>query len=270
MRFGTPASETNDSSGEYLRALKAGDTKVRFFQEIPAWIGYYEHYTNKQSFPCTGDRMTCPGCTHEDESVQKATRRWATVVLKVDTGEVVPMKLPTTIKKKCESRAARNDGSITTREYTLVKEGQSLNTEYDVEQEEKYKIDMGQYVDLPDIEDILKAMFEDVWGPGSAEEYAQTSVPAKAAPRRKRETVDDQIDRWRAEGHLAEKNGERTVPEEGETGTDDVVLTEEQLHGMRLSELLKLAEDEGIDTSKLEEKNEIIDAIVAKAEKIPY
>ena len=50
----------------------------------------------------------------------------------------------------------------------------------------------------------------------------------------------------------------------------DVVLTEEQLHGMRLSELLKLAEDEGIDTSKLEEKNEIIDAIVAKAEKIPY
>ncbi len=265
MRFGTPASETNDSSGEYLRALKAGDTKVRFFSEIPTWIGYYEHYTNKQSFPCTGDRMTCPGCTHEDESVQKATRRWATIVLKVDTGEVVPMKLPTTIKKKCESRAARNDGSITTRDYTLVKEGQSLNTEYDVEQEEKYRLDMSKYDDLPDIEDILKAMFEDVWGPGSAEEYAQSAVPAKAAPRRKRETVDDQIDRWKAE------KAEKAAPaDEGETGTDDVVVTEEQLHSMRLSELLALAEKEGIDTSKLEEKSEIIDAIVNAAEKIPY
>lgn len=263
MRFGTPASETNDSSGEYLRSLKSGDTKVRFLQEIPTWIGYYEHYLGKQGFPCTGDRMTCPGCTHEDESVQKATRRWGTVVLKVDTGEVVPMKLPTTIKKKCESRAARNDGKITTRDYTLIKEGQSLNTEYDVEQEEKYTLDTSKYdADMPDVQEILLAMFEDVWGEGSAEQYASKAPTSdEPKPRRKRETVDDQIDRWKAE-----KEGKS----EGETGTDDVVLTEEQLHAMRLSELLALAEKEGIDTSKLEEKAEIIDAIVNAAEKIPY
>lgn len=265
MRFGTPASETSDTSGEYLRPLKSGDTKVRFLQEIPEWIGYYEHYTNKQAFPCTGDRMTCPGCTHEDESVQKATRRWGAVVLKVDTGEVVPLKLPTTIKKKCESRAARNDGSITSRDFTLVKEGQSLNTEYDVEQEEKYKIDTTQY-DLPDIQDILLSMFEDVWGPGSAEEFASGAPKPKDTETRKprrRETVDDQIERWKEEG--------KVKSDEGEKGSDeDVVLTEEQLHSMKLSELLALAEKEGIDTSKLEEKAEIIDAIVNAAEKIPY
>lgn len=268
MRFGTPASEINESSGEYLRALKSGDTKVRFLAEIPTWIGYYEHYIGKQAFPCTGDRMTCPGCTHEDESVQKATRRYGTNVLLVDTGSVLPMKLPTTIKKKCESRAARNDGSITSRDYTLIKEGQSLNTEYDVEQEEKYKLDMSKYdADLPDIQAILLAMFEDVWGEGSAEEFA-SKAPKQAEeprPRRKRETVDDQIDRWKAEGALAEKDGENA-----HAGGDDVVVTIDQLNDMKLSELLKLAEDEGIDTSKLEEKSEIVAALVAKAEEAPY
>lgn len=272
MRFGTPASETNDNSGDYLRNLKSGDTKVRFLHEIPTWVGYYEHFIGKQAFPCTGDRMTCPGCTHEDTSVQKATRRWAANVLLVDQGSVVPMKLANTIKKKCENRAARNDGSITTRDYTLIKEGQSLETTYDVDQDEKYRINLEDYEEsMQDLHEILKSMFEEVWG--DADDYAPENQAPAEKPKRKRETVDDQIERWEEEKAAAKtpakkaaakppakKAAAKPEPEE------DTEVSLEDLRAMTLMELIQLADKENIDINGLKDAEEIIAKIVEAAE----
>ena len=273
-RFGTPAAEVNDSSGEYLRPLKSGDTKVRFLQEIPVWTGYYEHYIGKQAFPCTGDRMTCPGCVHENAEVQKATRRWGTNVLLVDSGAVVAMKLPSTLKKKCENRAARNDGSITSRDYILIKDGSGMETTYDIDQDEKYRVNLEEYNDsLEDIEEILASMFDDVFGDGSSKEYLEGNVKPEAAPKRparKRETVDDQIDEWAKEGKVESKRAPRktAAAKPAPEPDEDVEVTEADLRAMSLLELIGLADKEGVDVNGLKDAEEIVQAILLAA--VPY
>jgi len=275
-RFGTPAAEVNDSSGDYLRPLKSGDTKVRFLQEIPVWTGYYEHYIGKQAFPCTGDRMTCPGCTHENAEVQKATRRWGTNVLLVDSGAVAAMKLPSTLKKKCENRAARNDGSITSRDYILIKDGSGMETTYDIDQDEKYRVTLEEYNDsLEDIEEILASMFDDVFGEGSSAEYLEGKVSApvkEAKPARKRETVDDQIDKWAEEGKVESKRAPRKTaaakPAPEKESEEDVEVSEADLRAMSLLDLIALADAEDVDVNGLKDAEEIIQAILLAA--VPY
>lgn len=273
-RFGTPAAEVNDSSGDYLRNLKGGDTKVRFLQEIPVWTGYYEHFLGKQSFPCTGDRMTCPGCVHDNPEVQKATRRWGTNLLLVESGAVVAMKLPSTLKKKCENRAARNDGSITSRDYILIKEGNGMETTYDIDQDEKYRVNLEDYDEsLQDIEEILASMFDEVFGEGTSEEYLAGKVapPVKEAkPARKRETVDDQIDEWAKEGKVESKRAPRkTAAKKPEPEPkDDTEVTEEGLREMTLLQLVQLADSEDVDINGLKDAEEIIQAILVAA--VPY
>jgi len=269
-RFGTPASEVNDSSGDYLRTVKAGDTKVRFLQEINTWTGYYEHFKGKQGFPCTGDRMTCPGCVDENPEVQKATRRWGTNVLIVDTGQVQAMKLPSTLKKKCENRAARNDGSITTRDYTLIKEGSGMETTYDIDQDEKYKIVLEDYDEsLQDIEEVLAAMFDDVWGEGSSAEYLAGKVESAPKASRKRETVDDQIEKWEEEKAAAKTPAKKAAAKKAAPApAEDTEVTEEQLRAMSLLELITIADKESVDINGLKDADEIVNAILAAA--IPF
>jgi hypothetical protein len=266
MEFGQKAKDIVESSGDYLRNLKAGDTKVRFHEEIPEWIGYWEHFIGKQSFPCTEDRKTCPGCTHEDEKVRKASRRYAVNLLEIDKGVVLPYRIPSTVKKRCDTRAGRNDGSITTRDYTIIKSGQMLDTEYDVEQEEEYPIDWSKHEEnISDLQEILKASFEEVWGEGSAEKFApgNATEPEKKAPR-KRESVDDQIAGWEAEKTAkkapAKKAAAKEEPEE------DVVVTESDLRKMGLLELAALADKAGVDINGLKSTDEIVDALLAADE----
>jgi hypothetical protein len=259
MQFGTRAAETPDTvSGDYLRNLKDGDTKVRFLQEVDDWIGYWEHYKGKQGFPCTGDRLACPGCVDDDERVRKANRKWGTNVLLVDRGVVLPMKLTNSIKKKMETRSARNDGTILTRDYTLMKTGSGLETEYDVEQDEKYQIDVSAHAEsISDIQAILVSMYEEVWGEGSAAEALAPAKEEKRPTRRKQTTVDDQIARYK----------------EDQKATEDVEVTEEDLRKMTLVELTKVAEKAGIDISAAESKAEALDLILAAAveeDKPPY
>jgi len=267
MEFGQKAKDIVENTGDYLRNLKAGDTKVRFHEELPEWIGYWEHFIGKQSFPCTEDRKTCPGCTHEDEKVRKASRRYAVNLLDIDKGVVLPYRIPSTVKKRCDTRAGRNDGSITTRDYTIIKSGQMLDTEYDVEQEEEYPVDWAKYADqVSDLQEILTASFEEVWGEGSAEKYAPgNAVEAEKKPR-KRENVDDQIAGWEAEKAAkapAKKAAAKKEPE------PEVVVTESELREMGLLELAALAEKGGVDIKGLKSADEIVDAIIASDE-IPF
>jgi len=274
MQFGTPAKDVVESSGNYLRSFGAGDTKVRFYEDIPEWIAYWEHFLGKKSFPCTGDRNSCPGCVHEDEKVRKASRRYAANVLLVDRGVVLPFKLPSTVKKRCEARAARNDGSITTRDYTVIKTGQNLDTEYDVEQEEKYEVDWDKYEEsLSDLQDILRESFEEVWGEGSAEEYfAKASragdKPAATVQKRRNETVDDQLDRWAEEGKTKPKTTRtkkaepEVEPEEDEVKGEDIEIDEDTLRSMGLIDLIALADKGGVDIKGLSSADEIIARIL--------
>lgn len=274
MRYGTPADEVTDYSGDYLRSVKGGDTVLRFHEDVTKWLGYWEHFIGKNSFPCTGDRTTCPGCTHDDEKVRKANRRWAVNALDVDKGVVLPFKMTNTVKKKMETRAGRNDGTILTRDYTIMKDGSGLDTEYDVEQGDKYEVDWSLYADqISDLEAILSETFRGVWGDDAEERYAPRASASETeerpkTQRRRNETVDDQIDRWEREKKTSKAKSEEPPAEK--TKAEDVTITEEALRAMTLLELVELADKTGVNVNGLKSADEIVDAFLNASEEPPY
>ena len=306
LHFGTKAKDIKESTGDYLRSLPGNkDTKLRFHEEVDDWFGYFEHYLEKQAFPCTGDRNTCPGCTHPSDSVQKASRRYAANALWVDRNTVYPTKLPSTVKKRCETRSARNKGTITDRDYAIIKTGSGMDTEYDVEQEDRYQVDWSEYADqIVDVREILAQMFDEVWGEGASEKYLTLAEEGREiasggrGPRKTRETADDQIERWEQEKKRpAKKAAAKPEPEEEPDEDDDEpaprraaartpakkaaakapakddedeALTVEQLRAMKLPELTKLAEKHDIDVSEAEDKAEMIQLILDAADAPPF
>jgi hypothetical protein len=167
MRFGTAKKNISDApkDSDWLRNFKAGETKIRFIDECDEWIVYREHFMEGKSFPCTQDRNSCPGCTSENEQESRASRKYATNVLMPETGYVVPIKMPVTLVNRLVSRSERNGGTITNRDYTVIKDGKGLETTYDVEQDDKYEVDIVALKrQAKDIESILSQTYVDAWG----------------------------------------------------------------------------------------------------------
>ena len=147
MRFSTKRGDASDADSNltYLRGFKAGNTTVRFLQEMEEWDKYREHYTlDGKMFPCIKTEGTCPGCTSNNEKVSKSSRKYATNVFLVDTGQVLPFKIPITLAKLLENRADRNGGTLLNRDYVVMRSGSGMDTSYDVDTDEKYVIDVAE------------------------------------------------------------------------------------------------------------------------------
>ncbi len=177
MQFGTKKADATTQvvdGGEvlkYLRNFREGDNEVRFIDEVDDWISFSEHYSaDGKSFPCTLDKQSCPGCTSEIEKVQRASRKYATNVKLVGNGMVLPFRIPMSLAKKLFNRAERN-GTITNRDYIVMREGKGLDTEYDLEQGDRGEVDLSALREQSmDIEDVLVTAYEEVWGPINQEE----------------------------------------------------------------------------------------------------
>lgn len=184
MRFGTKKSETTEteSDGLYLRNFKDGDTIVRFLQETDDWIEFREHYTaDKKSYPCTRERDTCPGCNSDNEEEKRSSRKYATNVYVVKGNFTAPFRVPISLAKKMFTRSERNEGTITNRDYVVIRSGKFLETEYDVESDDKYKVDLKALLaDGGDIEEILGKAFEEN-APGQKDD--EDERPAKRRSR---------------------------------------------------------------------------------------
>jgi len=193
VQFGRKAGKIEPSrsgGGDWPRGLRAGETRVRFLAEIPDWQEYWEHYDPTVNFfPCTGDKKTCPGCTSSIERTAKATKRYLAPVLDPHTGRVWGLKMATDLANRLSLRADRNNGTVTNRDYTLIRTGSGLETEYDVEQEEKVAIDLGVYEGSFDLQDMLASQFAAAWpdfdieNPNGAKAQEQPE-PRKRAPRK--------------------------------------------------------------------------------------
>lgn len=163
MQFGTKLKDVTASpsggSGKWIKTFREGETKVRFLQETDDWVVYWEHYNPAgTAFPCTGDKQSCPGCTSDNERMSKASRKTAVNVL---VGEYIDVyKLTTKLANRLVSRAERNDGTITDREYTIIRTGSGLDTEYDVEGGAAVSIDVAAY-QLNDIPQMLATQFRE-------------------------------------------------------------------------------------------------------------
>lgn len=237
MRFGTRKAEskfTNDNDFlVYLRNFREGDNKVRFIDEIDDWIAFAEHYTAEgKSFPCTMDRDTCPGCTSDDERMQKASRKYATNLLLLSNDLVLPFRVPMSLAKKLFNRAERN-GTITNRDYIVMREGKGLSTEYDLEQDDKYPVDLDTLRSKAhDIENVLATAYNDLWG---------DVKPVEEPKQVEKKPPFDQSD--------AEE-----------------VISEESLRGMKRSELILIAEKHNIDYDEDGSKREILESILSQAD----
>ena len=233
MQFGTKKADATTQvvdGGEvlkYLRNFREGDNEVRFIDEVDDWISFSEHYsTDNKSFPCTMNRDSCPGCTSEIEKVQRASRKYATNVKLVSNGMVLPFRIPMSLAKKLFNRAERN-GTITNRDYIVMREGKGLDTEYDLEQGDRGEVDLSALREQSmDIEEVLVTAYEEVWGPINQEEKEE-EIPFDAS--------------------------------------DDVEIDEATIRQMKRDQLIALATENEIDIDTDGSRKEILETILEAA-----
>jgi hypothetical protein len=238
VKFGTKNKDVPVYSGsDYIRTLKKGETTLRFLQECDDWVQYREHWTLEgKSFPCTKDRDTCPGCTHPSEKVSRSSRKYAVNVLLKPQDTHMVVKLPVTVANRFEARSERNEGTITNRDYIIIKSGEGLDTEYDVETGDKYEYSFSGK--LYDIEEMLVEMYENATG----------------------ESVDDQTPRAKAKEDIPpSKPQDQSVSADSE---EEVVLTEQQLRQMDLFELQKVLQAADLTMPQVSTQDELVNYIL--------
>lgn len=294
MRFGKKAgtiTQVTTSTGEWPRSIRAGETRVRFLAEIADWDEYWEHFDDTvKFFPCTGDKSSCPGCTSQIEKTKEARKRYLAPVLDPKTGKVWGLKMPTDLANRLSLRNDRNGGTITNRDYTLIRTGSGLDTEYDVEQEEKVAIDLGVYKDSIDTQELLASQFSAAW-PDFSENgsRAKSDDEDKPAPRRRGKTLtpeQEKLERAKAsatkphepppvtdqargsapdggfdEPPPSEPAAEQeAAPAATAAGDDETVeITEDDLRNMPRGELVKLARQAELPITLTMTREQIID-----------
>lgn len=239
MKFGTRKADAPEQSGNYLRNPAKGETLVRYLEEVDDWLLFYEHYNpDGRSFPCTEDRATCPGCTHPNEKVSERKRKYAVQCWLPKKDVVLPYRMPVTVVDRMTVRSERNGGTILNRDYVVIKSGSGFDTEYDVDQEDKYPVDIA---DLKkkikvDIQDALNDSFAE-----NAPEGAQTPVRS-----RKDDAGDPPSEPQRQQDSDAEEE-----------------LTEAQVRAMDKAALLELCQRAGVKVDEEDTKSEIADKLIA-------
>jgi len=256
MRFGTPKKDVVDNSDEvYLRTFKKGDTQVRFLTEIDEWIQFREHYSaDGKSFPCTKDRTTCPGCTSEDESVARAANRYAANAILTRNGQVYAFKMGKSLVDRLSMRSDRNGGTITNRDYIIIRSGTGLDTEYDVEQEEKTPVKLSAYKDqLVDIEAVLESNFNALFA---------DDAPKKPA----RKVVKDDDEKPVSRRGSFKDEEEDVPPSKPAVGKSDdeqeVELDEAVVREMSRAELLDLYAKAGLEVDEDMSRKELADFLI--------
>lgn len=196
MRFGTKASEapagTGGAGGGYIKYFKNGETRVRFLEQLDDWTIYYEHFDKEaqRSFPCTGDKSTCPGCVEkaalEDAGKEAwgAQRRYLVNCFNPDTGYVDLYKVPTSLIDDLSRYADKDGGVITMRDYTVVrykKKDENNKVAYSVDKEEKDPVDLSDYADqMKDHQEALNQAYAEVHGTVPDDDDNEPKPKAKA------------------------------------------------------------------------------------------
>lgn len=259
MQFGKKKKDAPErGSGTYLRRFQKGETKVRFLDEPDEWIEYWEHFTpDRKSFPCTEERDSCPGCTHDNEAIRKASRKYATQLLLVKQQQVLPFIVPISLADRLSARAEKNGGTLINRDYAVMRSGDGFDTEYDVDQEDKYPVDVAALrskITL-DIQDCFKDAFTAVWGTldakGSPSDIADTHTPGDENPPTEPAANQD----------AGESEDAGVVVTEA-TADGAVVLTEAKIRAMEKPELRDLCDTAGLKYDSDETKSELIEKLL--------
>lgn len=293
MRFGTSwekasQEKSGGAAGTFISyPAKSGGTTIRILDEPDKWEAYWEHFdpTQQKSYPCTGDRDSCPGCTSPNERVKKATRRivFNVVISKGENTYVNLFKVTRGVAEKLEARAKKYE-TIRDRDYTITRLEGSGFVDYDVEAEDKNVQDLTAYdAKRKNVEQALQDAYNDVFGESPQERAAAPKADSTPAAQETGSTdKDSEIERLKRqlaakEAELAknpptEPEAEQEAVAEGEEedpGEPNVTL--EDLAAMTKAAVLQLIKSEqkwgrlpDEDVSKLT-KDKLIDWIKANA-----
>lgn len=212
-----------------------GEMTVRFLQEMDSWFEFREHWGDsvKSYFACVGKDNDCPGCNGATEQDQRTSKRYLVNALDVETGRVIPLKLPVDLVNRLETRWDRYE-TITDRDYLLSRTGKGLNTTYDLDPQSPDALDVSRYEDqLHDPQEILEKQWSDAWENNDKPKATTASKPDVAE--------DTDIE-------------------------DEVELTESDIRNMKVAELEEVCEKLGIDVDPDWRKADLVDAILAQAE----
>ena len=138
---------------------KNGEITVRFIEEPEGnWVKFGEHYDQmrRMSFPCVGD--DCSGC---DDSLRRTDRFLANAV-DIEKDKAIVIQLPKGLAETLVKYYERND-TLLDRDYTLVREGEGMDTDYYPQPEEKLKRKLTSY-EPADLDDILDKLAQAYFG----------------------------------------------------------------------------------------------------------
>jgi hypothetical protein len=207
-----------------------------------------------KSFPCTRT-ASCPGCSSDNERTRNNPRRYGTFVYLVDQKRVLPFKVPQRLSERLTLRAERNDGTLRNRDYVIIRSGAGLDTDYDVDQDERYALDIEELWKTRgdmEIADIVSHSFEEAFGDPNqfADDAPKPSKPASAVK------VEEEKAPWESSGRDEFKKG------------SDVEVTEDQLKSMSRNELKTVWIQAGLPEGDLDDdwgKTELVKELLARA-----
>lgn len=145
---------------------KNGSMNVRFIQEPEEWVNYVEHFDAmlRKSYPCNGE-TNCPGCISGE---RKSSRYLANAVDRDDKNRVIPLQMPKDLANRLVVRYERN-GTLTDRDFELSRQGEGLDTTYDLESGLKDGANIVQFTGL-DLLQVLEEAYQSVFGNPAAED----------------------------------------------------------------------------------------------------
>lgn len=276
MKFGRKVSDpprpgqTATTSDRWIKYPKDGDTVLRFLEEMTDWTEYWEHFDkNKQkTYPCTNDRLTCPGCvakTQDEEEAERENRKpriWGASKKFLanalnEQGYVDLWKIPSQAVTQLQLYSNRF-GTITDREYTITKFEQNDRVAYNVDRGDKDFIDLSMYRSrFQDHEDALQKSWIEAWGAPPTEKTVQQASwsgmdPADGKPKLSVIGTKEEIP--------SEPAG-AAEPEQAEEARE---IDEGDLRRMSPDELKALITECGLDVIDSEDSDELADYLMAK------
>ena len=276
MRFGVRNADAPKSSGNSaISWFGKNDTRIRFLEEIDDWTKYQQHFSAsaRTTYPCTGDKDTCPGCIHESSDEARTSTRYLVNAVDTERGYVNLYSVPFSCMASLERSSDRDDGTIRARDYTVVQTRDDNNqVKYLVEREEKSRFDFGDYVaKMKDHQDALSQQFTTVWGDNdspdsqSARRTKDLSQEAKdlPAPRPKVSSLSA------AKSASAKTKDDLDPPTEPQIQKDTepeetMTLTEDEIRSMDVTALLGLFDQVGIDAPESDDSQELAEYLLSQ------
>lgn len=252
MKFGTRQADVTepDSGSKYPKYFKEGATQLVFLDEFDDWYKFFDHYSSelRKSFPCTGERDTCPGCTSENVKEQKASGKYLVNALNPKTGFVDLYKMPYSTIAQFQ-RYYDKESTLLGRIYEIYrgKDGNGQTT-YTVDREDKYRhTDDSVFEKKQDFEEALMRQYVEAWG----EEPDDSESPVQSVPKEK---LDKPVKKSKKDAPKKSRD-EEPIPFEDES--DEIELSEDQLAKMDANELRGLFDMAGLDIPSTNDADEL-------------